>query len=314
MTPTVPTAAVLLIAFNRPETTNRVLEAIRSAAPCRFFVAVDGPRKGSLQDERKRAEVLEVIRGGINWKCDVKYLVQDTNLGCGRAPAAAISWFFENVGEGIILEDDCLPAPQFFPFCTSILGRYREEPRVAHIGGFNCQSGKIWGNASYYFSKYFHCWGWASWRRAWAGFDIDMKDYTEFLSEKGLESLFPRRSVREFWKVNFDDAAHGDGSVWDYQWVYHNLKRDRVAVVPNWNMIENIGFGHEATHTKARDHRMPAVSDRIPTEFVHPSFILPCSAADDYTYRHQLRLGRFHDLKQVAKRILGIQNRRNANV
>jgi hypothetical protein len=305
------TAPVLLIAFNRPETTARVLEAIRAAAPRRLFVAVDGPRKGALRDEKKQAEVLEVIRSGIGWKCDVKYLVQETNLGCGQAPARAISWFFENVPEGIILEDDCLPAPQFFPFCTSILERYREEPRVAHIGGFNCQSGRIRGNASYYFSRYFHCWGWASWRRAWEGFDIEMKDYRQFLSEKGLESLFPRRSVREFWKANFDDAAHGDGSVWDYQWVYHNLKRDRVAVVPNWNMIENIGFGEEATHTRAPDRRLPPVASNIPADIVHPSFILSCRAADEYTYRHQLRLGRFHDVKQVVKRILRIRRHKN---
>jgi hypothetical protein len=298
------TAPVLLIAFNRPETTRRVLNEIARAAPGRLFVAVDGPREGHPDDRTRCADVLETIRNGIHWKCDAEYLVRKTNLGCGRAPASAISWFFENVEEGIILEDDCLPVPQFFPFCTSLLRRYREESRVAHIGGFNCQSGRKRGDASYYFSRYFHCWGWASWGRAWDGFDVEMKDYPEFLAERRLERLFPRRSVREFWKDNFDEAAHGDGSVWDYQWVYLNFKKDRLAVVPNWNMIENIGFGSGATHTRAHDRRMPAVADDIPSEIVHSTLICPSDLADDYTYRHHLRLGHFHDLKQLVKRLL----------
>lgn len=303
----ISTAPVLLIAFNRPEETRRVLKEIGKAAPCRFFAAVDGPREGHPEDSKKCADVLETIQSGISWKCNVEYLVRKNNLGCRNAASSAISWFFENVEEGIILEDDCLPVPQFFPFCTSLLSRYREEPRVAQIGGFNCQFGRMRGTASYYFSKYFHCWGWASWRRAWDGFDLDMKDYGIFLKERGLQKLFSRRSLRDFWKDNFDEVAYRGGSTWDYQWVYHNFRKNRLAVVPNWNMIENIGFGDRATHTEARDPRMPPAVRDFPMEIEHPAFILPCPAADDYTYRHHLRLGRFHDVKQLLKRALGVR-------
>jgi hypothetical protein len=301
------TAPVLLIAFNRPHTTTRVMEGISQAAPRRLFVAVDGPRPGYVEDQGRCAEVLDTIKKRIDWTCDVEYLVHQDNLGCGRGPASAISWFFENVESGIILEDDCLPARQFFPFCSTLLQRYRDDPRVAHIGGFNCQFGRTRGDGSYYFSRYFHCWGWASWRRAWAGFDINMKDYAEFVVGKGLENLFSRRSLRDFWRDNFDEAVHGDGSVWDYQWVYHNLKHNRLAVVPNHNMIQNIGFGAGATHTTASNGRMPAVAHDIPTEIVHPGSMITCAAADDFTYRHQLGLGFFHDVKQLGKRLLGIR-------
>jgi hypothetical protein len=163
------------------------------------------------------------------------------------------------------------------------------------------------GKASYYISRYFHVWGWASWRRAWDGFDFEMKDYSEFLAEHGLESLFSRRSIQDFWKDIFDATAAGKVDTWDYQWAYKNFKEDRLAVVPNLNLIENIGFGRGATHTKARSSRMPAVASDFPVEIMHPALILPCAAADDYTYRHQLGLGRFHDLKQFAKRVLGIR-------
>jgi hypothetical protein len=302
------TAPILLLVFNRPETTRRVLEAIRRAAPARLFVAADGPRKGNQADKELCSRALEVVRTGITWTCDVEYLVQDSNLGCGRAPATAISWFFKKVEEGIILEDDCLPADAFFPFCTSLLARYRNEPRVAHIGGFNCQFGRKRGNASYYFSRVFHCWGWASWRRAWAGYDFDLKDWKAFQAENGLESLFADKAIKDFWRSNFEAAAHGDGSIWDYQWVYKNLKEDRLAIVPNWNMIENIGFSDSATHTSRRRSRMPCVANDIPSEIAHPRFIFPSVAADAFSYRTHMKLGRWHHVKQYIKRLLRLRN------
>ena len=298
------TAPVLLIVFNRPETTSRVLEAIRRAEPGKLFVAADGPRAGNAADEELCSRTIETVRRGISWTCDVHYQIRKDNLGCGKGPAAAISWFFENVEEGIILEDDCVPSDAFFPFCTDLLARYRNEPRVAHIGGFNCQFGRRRGSASYYFSRIFHCWGWASWKRAWSGFDFEMKDYQAFLAARALESLFPRRVVRDFWKENFEEAARGDGSIWDYQWVYKNFKEGSLAIVPNWNMVENIGFGQAATHTAVKKNRMPRVAEGNPCELVHPLFMIPDQLADEFTYRDHMKMGTWHEIKQVIKRLL----------
>lgn len=303
MSESFPIAPVLLIIFNRPDTTRKVLEAIRRAAPSRLFIAADGPRENHPSDKDLCSRALEIVRTGIHWKCDVEYLIREKNLGCGKAPATAICWFFDRVEEGIILEDDCLPADAFFPFCTSLLARYRSEPRVAQISAFNCQFGRKRGDASYYFSRIFHCWGWASWKRAWSGFDFEMKDYAAFKAEKGFENLFPRKSLQDFWRGNLDAAAYGDGSIWDYQWVYRNFKEDRLAIVPNWNMVENIGFGMDATHTAKSHDRMPGIERDIPSPVIHPPFIMPCAAADDFTYRRHMKLGRWHEMKQFVKRI-----------
>jgi hypothetical protein len=234
-------------------------------------------------------------------------VTRPTNLGCGRAPSSAITWFFENVDAGIVLEDDCLPSPYFFPFCSSLLDKYKDEPKVGHIGGFNVQFGRNRGAASYYFSRYFHCWGWASWRRAWEGFDFHMKDYAHFLEEGALENLFERPSVREFWKDNFDAVLAGDGSVWDYQWVFHNFRHERLAIVPNQNLIDYIGFGTEATHTHGRRILMPGIETPLTSEIVHPQFLLPSREGDDFTYRKHLRLGRFHDVKRFIKKMLRVR-------
>jgi len=301
---------ILLIVFNRPETTRRVLGAIRQAAPERLFVAADGPRPGRTGEAEKCAEVLKLVEDGVDWPCELSYLRRETNLGCGRSPSSAIEWLFAQVEEGIILEDDCLPSPAFFPFCASVLERYRNETRIGHIGGFNCQFGRRRGPASYYFSRFFHVWGWATWKRAWQGFDMAMSDYPQFLAEGMLDKLFERRALREFWKRNFDDIAGGRTDVWDYQWVYRNLKDDRLAVVPNHNMIENIGFGEDATHTVTAKKAMPEASPDVSKDFIHPRFLVPDPEADDFTYRNHVGLDWFYDLKRPARlaaRALGLR-------
>ncbi len=306
MKPPVFATPVLFLVFNRPETTRRVLEAIRRVQPGRLYVAADGVRADHAEDKERCEKVLDLIRSGIDWDCDVKYLSRSRNLGCKHAVSSAITWFFQNVDEGIIIEDDCLPAPQFFHFCTALLARYRDVPRVAHVCGFNCQRGRVRGDGSYYFSRYFHVWGWASWRRAWSGYDVEMRDYRAFLESGCLDNLFERRSLREYWREIFDATAAGKVNTWDYQWVYRNFKEDRLAVVPNFNMMENIGFGASATHTSSGSRRAPPVASAIPDVFVPPSFTVPSRAADDFTYRNHLKLGRFYDMKHAVKRVLGI--------
>ena len=292
---------ILLIVFNRPETTRRVLGAIRQAAPQRLFVAADGPRPGRSGEAERCAEVLKLVEEGIDWPCEVTYLRRETNLGCRRGVSSAITWFFEQISEGIILEDDCLPSASFFPFCVSMLERYRNETRVGHVGGFNCQFGHKRGPASYYFSRYFHVWGWASWARAWRGYDVDMRDYPDFLAEGVLEKLFVRKALREFWKGNFDAVASGKIDTWDYQWVYRNLKDDRLAIVPNYNLIENIGFGEGATHTAIAKKALPELSPEVSEAIIHPRFLVPDPEADDFTYRRHVGLDWFYDLKRPAR-------------
>jgi hypothetical protein len=305
---------VLFLVFNRPQTTELVLQAIRAAAPKQLFVAADGPRPTNPTDSPQCKEVLSIIERGIDWDCKTEYLVRKTNLGCGKAVSSAISWFFNVVPEGIILEDDCRPAAQFFPFCSELLERYRDEPRVAQIGGFNGQFGQKRGSASYFFSRYFHIWGWASWRRAWEGYDFAMRDYRDFIMEGGLESLFDRQVVREFWRYNFDSVISGQATTWDYQWAYHNFKRDALAIVPNVNMVENTGFGAGATHTFDRNRKLPPADGKPCGELIHPRFVLANHQADDFTYRNHLKLGRFHELKQFAKRVLRIGRLRRGRI
>ena len=236
---------VLFLVFNRPAVTRRVFDAIRQAQPSHLYVAADGPRP-SKDGECARVEEVRQIATQIDWDCNLYTLFQDQNLGCGKAVSVAINWFFENEKEGIILEDDCLPVVDFFRFCDELLDRYRDINEVAHIGGCNPMSRSKRSN-SYLFTRYNRIWGWATWARAWKKFDYEMRDWPMVREQGLLEELFPRR-IAKLYTAFFDNCYRGEIDTWDFQWFFSRL-RIGLAICPEVNLVKNLGFGEDATHT-----------------------------------------------------------------
>jgi hypothetical protein len=252
---------VLFLVFNRPETTRRVFDVIRQKRPTQLFVAADGPREGR-EGEAEKCEQVRRIATAVDWPCEVHTLFRNQNLGCGVAPAQAITWFFEQVEEGIILEDDCLPNLSFFEFCEVLLDRYRNHMEVMHIGGFNLQLGHKRGNDSYFYSRYTHIWGWATWRRAWAKYDFEIKSYLEFKKSNQITKITNNKKEQDYWLQKFALVAEGKRKdIWDYQWLFCCWLRNGITIVPNVNLISNIGFGDEATHTTTS-----SILSNLPTE------------------------------------------------
>lgn len=247
---------VLLIIFNRPAPTQQIFNAIRQSRPQQLFVVADGPRADKEGEKEKCDQTRHIIQQ-VDWECELHTLFRDQNMGCGFGVAAAISWFFEHVEEGIILEDDCLPHPDFFPFCTELLDYYRRQTQIMIVSGNNFQYGRKRGNASYYFSKWTHTWGWASWRRAWKFYD-----HTLLSSER---------------------QSH----IWDTQWMFSVRKAGGLTILPNVNLISNIGFGYDATHTHNEHSRDAAIPTKhIAFPLVHPPKISQHILADRFTYYH----------------------------
>lgn len=249
---------VLFLIFNRPDSTRLVFDRIRMARPAEYYVAGDGPRPNFASDVDK-CELAREIATFVDWPCRIKTRFQDENSGPGQGVSSAITWFFEHVEEGIILEDDCVPHPSFFRFCQELLSRYRTDARVMHITGHNYQYGRRRGRASYYFSTYTHVGGWATWRRAWSAYDI---------------TLIPSEERYE---------------IWDAAWMFSVWRAKALAVVPNVNLVTNVGFGDEATHTKTmgRFAHIPENEMRFP--MTHPSTIAADSSADRLTYYANFR-------------------------
>ncbi len=239
---------VLFLVFNRPAETARVFEAIREQQPRRLYVAADGARP-DRPGEFELVQETRAIASKVDWPCEVKTLFRDTNLGCGLAVSGAISWFFEHVVEGIILEDDCLPHPDFFPYCETLLDRYRHEPRITTIGGTHVLPATLPHEHSHYVSKYFQMWGWATWRRTWELYDFDLSKLSPGGCSELLQAIHPIPVECKYWTQIYNTLKAGAIDTWDFQVFFSSWRTGANHVMPGRNLISNIGFGVEATHT-----------------------------------------------------------------
>ena len=274
--------AVLFLVFNRPDTTRQVFEAIRKAKPPRLYVAADGPRADRPGEEGKCEQVRQIATN-VDWDCEVKTLFREKNLGCGKAVSSAITWFFENEEEGIIIEDDCLPSQSFFWFYQELLERYRDDERVMVISGDNFDFGRKRTEYSYYFSRYIHTWGWASWRRTWKLYDVNMSLWPEVRDHGWLADILERKKTVRYWRGIFERVYQGKIDTWDYQLWFACWIQNGLCIIPNQNLISNIGFGISATHTCDIDHKLahiPVKAIQIPLQ--HPPYVIPNTMADNF--------------------------------
>ena len=273
---------VLLAVFNRPEKTRQVFEAVREAQPKKLFIAADGPRPHVPTDEVQCQKTREVVNV-VDWDCEVATLFREKNSGgSGPGISSAINWFFEQVEEGIILEDDCVPNQSFFYFCQEMLKKYQNDQRVMHISGSNFQFGRAIGEGTYYFSKVINVWGWATWKRAWRLFDYDMKLFPAFVDQEVIKNIYSSKKIQNEYIRTFGNTYYGVWNCWDRRWMFAIYINNGLSVVPNSNLIANIGFGKGASAEYYEDD----VAINMPTqkikEIIHPVFMVPNREADEH--------------------------------
>lgn len=271
---------VLFLIFNRPDTTEKVFEEIRKAEPKQLFIAADAPREG-VEGEKEKCRKTKEIVSKIDWDCEVKRLYRDKNLGCKNAVSGAIDWFFENVEQGIILEDDCLPSQSFFMFCQKMLEKYNNDDRIMHVSGTNPHYGESFTDYSYYFSKFSFVWGWATWKKRWNEYDVDIKNFPEFEKEKIIESIFNEKFKQKYFLDKFKKVYNNKIDTWDYQWTYTIMSSNGLSIYPETNLIHNIGFNENATHTTSADeYKKNNYARNLDFPLKHPKFMLFNSKAD----------------------------------
>jgi hypothetical protein len=276
---------VLLIAWKRTDTLRQVINSLRMVTPRNVFLACDGPHADRPEEAALVSCVREMLLSEIDWSCQVEKKFSTSNKGCQRAVGEAIHWFFESVPEGIILEDDCVPHPDFFPFCSDLLEKYRHDERVGCITGDNFQDGLARGDASYYFSKYPHCWGWATWRRAWEKYSPSIEFWPEWRKSKDWITLFKDSKERFFWEELFDQQHGGKIDSWAYPWTASLWRAGSLTVTPQHNLVQNIGFGGAATHTKDIAQKMSVPTNPLKIT-AHPQKILPHISADQHVFKY----------------------------
>lgn len=300
---------VLFLIFNRSDTTSQVFEAIRAARPTRLYVAADGPRADRL-NEFEACQETRRIATDVDWPCEVKTNFREKNLGCRRAVSGAISWFFEHEAEGIILEDDCLPDPSFFTYCATLLERYRDEPAVMCITGNNFQSSMGQWPYSYYFSIYNHIWGWASWRRAWANYDAEFSAFDPREAPKLLRKICNATKFADYWSQNFEKTKNNEIDTWDYAWTWSCWYNGGLTCTPRVNLVSNIGFGADATHTG--DANSPLAN--LPTQPLHRPYLAPpdieaVKTFDDHVTLALFKLGGKTFMRRAKQKIEELMHR-----
>lgn len=271
---------VAFLIFNRPDLTEIVFNEIRKAKPKKLLVVADGPR---FPEEVEKCEKARAVLKRVDWDCQVLVNFSDKNLGCKWRVSSGLDWVFSEVDEAIIIEDDCLPSSSFFYFCQTLLEQYRHDERVMHISGDNFQAGQSRTEYSYYFSKYTHIWGWASWRRAWQHYDVNMKTWIEYKKLNCIRSACKDSYEQKYWIDIFDCVFEGKIDTWDYQWLYACWCQNGLAILPNSNLVSNIGFGLDATHTSG-DSPLAELPISDIWDINHSPFVVLNQEADTYTF------------------------------
>lgn len=304
-TPGPLTTPVLFIAFNREGPARKVMEAIRQAKPPRLYFACDGPRN---EDERERCEKVRALTAMVDWDCEVFTRFSEVNLGVMMGESTAMDWFFEQEEEGIILEDDTFPNQSFFWYCQELLQRYRHDDRVWCIMGNNLMTDwKEKGKDSYYFSAhgYGAYWGWAGWRRVWRKYDVRMKDWPACRDRNLLSGHFLSKAEMAEVQKLFEGQYTGAISSWDYQMDFARILNRGITCIPNFNLIENIGFGADGTHTVSEnDRRNKHHRTEMPFPLTHPRHMLVNTERDMTYFERYILPTQYQRIKEAVKNIL----------
>jgi hypothetical protein len=305
---------IIFIVFNRPHQTRRVFEAIAAVRPQTLLVVADGHRSDRPGEAAICAEV-RAITLAVNWPCTLHTEFADTNLGCDTRVISGLDWAFSLVDEAIILEDDCLPDPSFFPYCSELLGRYRGDGRIAAISGTNLIQDPVWeGDAegtaspdSYLFSLLGGNWGWATWRTQWQKLDRQMQGWPALHRTRAIEQIFDNPLGRKMWTRIFDQA-HRDVTLssWDYSWAYTNMFGHRLTAVPRVNLGRNLGFGVGASRTIEVDRRLMPELRSLELPLQHPAGIVWSRSYDELlqkTLSHGIVLRILNRIKRMQARV-----------
>ena len=273
---------VAYVVFNRPRHTRETFAAIRAYRPSQLFIIADGPRTSHPGDIERCREVRSIV-SEIDWPCEVRHNFSDGNVGCRRRVSTGLDWVFTAVDRAIILEDDCLGSLDFFSFCDELLSHYHDTESVWVVSGNSYQPQHCRGNGSYFFSKYPDIWGWATWRRAWRHYRSDLPFLSEWLKSRRWKEDFPTRSEQRYFRRIFSEALTGAVDSWAYRWTGCVIYGGGLSATPNANLVRNIGFDDQGTHTKSAhglDYDLTPLG-----ALTHPSQITVDAEADEYLRR-----------------------------
>lgn len=298
----IASSPIVLIVFNRPQTTERVIEAIKAVQPKKILVIADGPRQ-HIPGEIEKCEKVRNLVDRSHFGCEVLKNYSDSNLGCAKRVSSGLDWVFSTVEEAVILEDDCIPHPTFFRYCDELLNFYRNDSRIMSICGLCVPGAFKRSESSYHFSSFQRCWGWASWRRAWNYYDHEMQLWPQVSQNNLLSDIFHDKKSQNFWHDKFQKVYKNEIDSWAYRWLFSCWMQSGLSILPNVNLISNIGTGLDATNTINDSFATQLIAQEIQFPMKHPSRIVRDSWADKYIQRTRHNISLMYRVKEKLKRL-----------
>jgi len=291
------TTPILLLVFNRPDKTKQVFDVIKSVKPKKLYIAADAPREHVPDDNEKCKQVKSIV-SNIDWDCDAHFLFHEKNLGCSLSGYKAWDWLFSQEEEMIFLEDDSIPSKSFFWFCQVLLKKYKDNPKIGHICGQNF--GKKYGNATYFFTRYGGgTWGLATWKRTHDLYEYKMESFNEIKDKKFFKKRFLYDFEYRYQKRRFEHYIKHGGNTYDLQLGYQLYKHDLIGIMPNINMVTDIGWGSDATNLTSSDSKSAKKYGNLPRyeldEIIHPDKVERDMEFEKQQLMHRI----FHDKSKV---------------
>lgn len=295
---------VAIFIFNRPETTQKVLNSIKLAKPSKLFVFADGPRHDRL-NEAEKCEATRSLIDQVDWDCKVFRDFSNTNQGCANRVASGLNLVFSLEEEAIILEDDCIPHPTFFRYSSELLEYYRHDERIMSVCGLSVPQSIMRDSYSYCFTQYIRCWGWATWRRAWQHYDHDMKLWPQVKKGKLLNNFLQNKSYIDFWTKIFQEVFDGKIDSWAYRWMFSCWLQSGMHILPEVNLISNVGFGADATHTANDSFAANLTTQEIQFPLRHSPYVFRDTKVDHYIQKTRHTRDLVYRIGDKIKRTLG---------
>lgn len=301
---------VVIIVFNRPEKTKIFIEALRRAEPQKIYVIADAPREEHPTDNSKVAAVREIIEKGIDWNCEVHKIYAKKNMGSPKRVPSGLDIVFEKEERAIILEDDCIPIPQFFQFADTLLEKYKDDYRIGSISGFNLEFNFLGTpiedkrNTSYFYSKIPSIWGWATWKRVWLNFDRNMTKFPKVVQNKQLNYISEINSVQRFFKKEWSLFYKGVNTNWGYRFTYSLFKQNQLSIIPNSSFVSNIGADGSGLNYTKKDYVSLKKGTQMAMPLVHPEVFQPDYRYDKRIMLHFFTTNKFYKGMRIIRNLL----------
>jgi hypothetical protein len=279
---------VAMIIFNRYDNAKKVFEQIKKVQPPKLYVIADGPRTNRVGEEKLCQETRNIINE-VNWPCQVITHFSDVNMGCQQRIATGLTWLFEQEEYSIILEDDCVPSKSFFFYCEEMLEKYKNDERIMVVSGDNKSFASNSISESYYFTRHVHIWGWATWARAWKHFDLKVSNFPKVDTQKMLKAFCSKKSFLYYWSALFNAYYKGRVASWDGAWVFAVWAQSGLSIAPKKNLVQNIGFSKDATHTTGNSIYSTLQAEELDFPLTHPEIVIENRVLDDKEMKMRLK-------------------------